>query len=408
MGLRRSSGKGSPQIKHRIGQLLPSDLLVRLHETPRAGDGVVVVDPGGGDHSSRAEIEDRERCPGEVTAYDGLVPGESRSGVLKVQVVLVGPEPRNLSERLSLTSHRATDGESLPLRSLEMLDANPRLEQRMEETRRISGREDARLRGPALVVDHDAAIDLEPRTLGKLGAWHRPHGDKVGVRRGLSVQPQVDAVATVNIGEVAAALGAQHPEQGLGKRLEEPDLASFLPRHGGDLASDESRADDVEGETVFDPAAQGLGRGQLAQVEDAFETGEAPGVRARGDAQQVPADRLAAFQQHPPGGHAEVEHPVAKLEVDLQLAVLLRGSERKASRRHRPREEALRKMRPLVWQILLAADQHDLTLKAGVAKTGRDGVAGRAGANDYCLRSSRRSLRSDQARYPPRSATPNA
>ncbi len=55
-------------------------------------------------------------------------------------------------------------------------------------------------------------------------------------------------------------------------------------------------------------------------------------------------------------------------------------------------------MRPLVWQILLAADQHDLTLKAGVAKTGRDGVAGWAGANDYCLRSSRRSLRSDQAR----------
>src|SRR5437870_2980915 len=300
MGLRRSSGKGSPQIKHRIGQLLPSDLLVRLHETPRAGDGVVVVDPGGGDHSSRAEIEDRERCPGEVTAYDGLVPGESRSGVLKVQVVLVGPEPRNLSERLSLTSHRATDGESLPLRSLEMLDANPRLEQRMEETRHISGREDAGLRGPALVVDHDAAVDLEPRTLGELGAWHRPHGDEVGVMRGLSVQPQVDAVATVNIGEVPAALGAQHP--------------------------------------------------------------------------------------------------VAKLEVDLQLAVLLRGSERKASRRHRPREEALRKMRPLVWQILLAADQHDLTLKAGVAKTGRDGVAGWAGANDYCLRSSRRSLRSDQAR----------
>ena len=45
-----------------------------------------------------------------------------------------------------------------------------------------------------------------------------------------------------------------------------------------------------------------------------------------------------------------------------------------------------------------ATDQHDVTLKAAVAKTGRDRVAGRAGADDYCLRSSRRSLRSDQAR----------
>src|SRR3989454_10687432 len=250
MGLRRSSGKGSPQIKHRISQLLPSDLLVRLHETPRAGDGVVVVDPGGGDHSSRAEIEHRERCPGEVTAYDGLVPGESRSGVLKVQVVLVGPEPRNLNERLSLTSHRATDGESLPLRSLEMLDANPGLEQGMEEPSHISGRKDAGLRGEALVVDYDAAIDLESRSVGELGAWHRPHCDEVGVRRWLGVQPQVDAMATVNIPEVAADLGAQHPDQRLGKRPEAPDLASPLAGHGGDLAADEPRADDVERQTT--------------------------------------------------------------------------------------------------------------------------------------------------------------
>jgi len=55
-------------------------------------------------------------------------------------------------------------------------------------------------------------------------------------------------------------------------------------------------------------------------------------------------------------------------------------------------------MRPLVRQMLLAADQRDVTLKAAVAKAGRHRVAGWAGADDYCLRSSRRSWRSDQAR----------
>ena len=183
-------------------------------------------------------------------------------------------------------------------------------------------------------------------------------------------------MATVDIRKVAADLGAQHPEQRLGKRLEEPDLASSLARHGGDLAADEPRADDIESQTAFDLAAQGLGRGQLAQVDGPFETREAPGIRARGDAQQVPPDRLAACQQHPPLGYAEVERPVAKLEVDLQLAVLIRGAKREASRWHPPREEALRKMRPLVRQMLLAADQHDAPLKAAVAKTGRDRVAG--------------------------------
>src|SRR5439155_5058893 len=105
----------------------------RLHRRPRACHGVVVVDPGRSDHPSCAEIERRERGLAEVTAYDCLVPGQSSTGVLKVQVVLVRPEPRNLRERLTLTGHRATDGESLPLRSLEMLDANPGLEQGMEE-----------------------------------------------------------------------------------------------------------------------------------------------------------------------------------------------------------------------------------------------------------------------------------
>src|SRR6266550_1873996 len=103
MGWLQGSGKRSPQIKRRISQLQPSDLFARLHETPRARHRVVVVEPGRGDHPTCAEIERRERDLAQVTAHDDLVPGQSPTGVLEVQVVLICPEPRNLRERLALT-----------------------------------------------------------------------------------------------------------------------------------------------------------------------------------------------------------------------------------------------------------------------------------------------------------------
>ena len=56
----------------------------------------------------------------------------------------------------------------------------------------------------------------------------------------------------------------------------------------------------------------------------------------------------------------------------------------------------------------LAAEQRDLATKARVSKARRDRVARRARADDYCFRSSLRSVRSDQTRYPPSTATPNA
>jgi hypothetical protein len=56
----------------------------------------------------------------------------------------------------------------------------------------------------------------------------------------------------------------------------------------------------------------------------------------------------------------------------------------------------------------LGADERDLPLVIRVAKARRDRVAGRAGADDYGLRSRSRSLRSDQTRYPPSTAAANA
>jgi hypothetical protein len=58
--------------------------------------------------------------------------------------------------------------------------------------------------------------------------------------------------------------------------------------------------------------------------------------------------------------------------------------------------------------MLFGADQRDVALEASVAQPRRDRIAGRAGADDYRSRSSSLSLRKDQTRYPPSSATAKA
>lgn len=55
-------------------------------------------------------------------------------------------------------------------------------------------------------------------------------------------------------------------------------------------------------------------------------------------------------------------------------------------------------MRPLVWRVRFRAYQDDPPIEAGVAKPGGDRVPRGTAADDYCLRSSSRNLRSDQTR----------
>ena len=97
----------------------------------------------------------------------------------------------------------------------------------------------------------------------------------------------------------------------------------------------------------------------------------------------------------------ELRDPHAQQELDAELVVLVARPQTQACERHRSEQEALREMRPLVWEFRFGANEQDVALKAGVAQTRCHGVAGGAAADDYCLRMSSRTRRSDQARYPP-------
>jgi hypothetical protein len=65
-------------------------------------------------------------------------------------------------------------------------------------------------------------------------------------------------------------------------------------------------------------------------------------------------------------------------------------------------------MRAFIRKLGLGSDEHHLTDEPGIPETGRDGVSGRAAADDQRFRVSSRTRRRDQTRYPPRTAIANA
>ena len=96
---------------------------------------------------------------------------------------------------------------------------------------------------------------------------------------------------------------------------------------------------------------------------------------------------------------ADVEDPLAKFEIDVELLILLGRTKAEFVPGYRSRQVSLRKVRPLVWKLWLGADQRDLSGKATVAQPRADRVSGGTAADDYRLaRSSSRSRRRDQTR----------
>ncbi len=196
---------------------------------------------------------------------------------------------------------------------------------------------------------------------------------------------ELDAVRAMNVREVGAELGAQDSQQGLFQRLVKRHLASVLPGRRRDLASDETGAQDAQALAAFDSLAKLHRRGQLAEVRRAIHAGQAARVGTGGDAHHVPRHGPAAFEPHQPMLDVDLGHALAEDEIDRQLAILRAGPQGEAFASHGAKEVALGQMRPLVWRLGLGADQLDVAREARVAHAGRHPVAGRAGADDYCL-----------------------
>src|SRR2546428_4947620 len=212
----------------------------------------------------------------------------------------------------------------------------------------------------------------------------------------------------MNIGQVVAKLLAQHPLHRLWQHLEHPDHGSALPRGGRNLATDEPGAYDVELRTALQDGAELERVRQLAQVDRVVESREPAGRRSGGDAEQIPADGVAALEDDLVLLEIQLGHPPSQQQLDAKLAVLRGRTQTEALARNSSEQKAFGQVGPLIGHLGLAADDDNLALKAGITQARGHCISGGSAADDYCFRDSSRRRRSDQTRYPPRTATAKA
>src|SRR5262245_20571082 len=125
----------------------------------------------------------------------------------------------------------------MPLRALEVLNPDVRRVERVEEARRVPRGEDARPGGAPVLVDHDPAIDLQPRPRRQVRARDRANRHQGGWSARGSLEAQLDAVLLVHAREERAEILPEHTNHGLDERLVDRYLASLVPGDRGHLAA---------------------------------------------------------------------------------------------------------------------------------------------------------------------------
>src|SRR5205823_4695810 len=135
---------------------------------------------------------------------------------------------------------------------------------RIPRVRDVAGGEHVRNRGPKLLVDENAVIDLEAGVAGQVGARRDadPHDGEVAVDRAGAgrahardhavaferlhalAEQQLDAALRMHIAIEAADLGAEDPLVRKLERVDHRDVEAALPGGGSELAADPARADD--------------------------------------------------------------------------------------------------------------------------------------------------------------------
>ena len=133
---------------------------------------------------------------GDVAVDRQLVPFLGVADIVDRDVVVLAPEERHGVELLAQAQHVERRGLALALGDHPVLDADRLAAVRIGPAGDVAGGEDARRAGLEKRVDHDAAIDGEPRLLGKLEP--RPHADahddEIGLERAAALQLHLLAV----------------------------------------------------------------------------------------------------------------------------------------------------------------------------------------------------------------------
>ena len=365
-----------------------------------------VVDCGAADGNAAIEIEEGEASVLGAAAPDQLVPAFRRPRSLQIDVVLVGPEPRQLGIGLGAAGHHLGDRDRLVLGVLPSLQPDAAAEQRIEVTGDVAGGKDMRIAGAAMCVDQNAVIDREIGLHRQLAVRHGADADEncVGGQRLARPQrdhgpvaarcdrsdgdagAQIDAAAAMEGGEELAEGRRCDARQRSRGGFQHGHRAAMAARYGCCLQPDEAGADDDQ------PLAGAKHAAQLEAIVDVAQVVDAPAGAAR-NSEMASACAERQEQRVIRQGDAVGETQALRRAVDLEG----RRAEMKIDPRRGPElqrlqirlldragagEQLLRQRRALIGRVGLAADQHDLAGKTGGAQRLRRAPAGMAGAED--------------------------
>src|SRR5579875_3986894 len=268
-----------------------------------------------------------------------------------------------------------------------MLDADPPPVEGMPGVRDVAGGEHVLRRGPQLLIDDDAVLDLEPRGARKLDSWRHADADHRKVALNSSsrggahatdrrvpferldsfAEQQLDAVLDMHVAVELPDLGAEDAHVWQLERVDHGHLAPLLAGRGGHLRADPPRSDDDHLRPGLQPRANRIGIGERTEVEEPVELrprdAEPPRLRPCAQQQPVEGKLSATLQPQTPRPRVDAADFAAKPQLNLLLAVEGPLVDARLLPIGLAPQVILAQRGALVRKLVLGADQHDVPVE---------------------------------------------
>jgi len=160
-----SSGGNLPKIDAFVGDELRIERLPRLDQGNHAPQVQSAIHRDCRVNSTVVDVAGQEAVALRLAADDKLLPFRMESGVLKIPVVLIGPEPGYVVVDHRFSQHVARGRGALPHRVLPVLHADSPVEDWVPVVGDVACRIDSLDVGSAVLVDDDAVVRQDATAL---------------------------------------------------------------------------------------------------------------------------------------------------------------------------------------------------------------------------------------------------
>src|SRR3984885_10063445 len=361
------------------------------------------------DELAAGKITGAETARGRRAAHHERVVAVVEAHDDELQIVLIGPEPRDLVVRDGAAEHAERGARALFEGVVDGLEPHAPRIMRTRMQAAIAGGEDSRVGGAAELIDRDAIGAVKAGGTGQLIGGRNADANDHKIRRVLGsvlAQHRVCAAARGVLGDGAHArvaadpdtvarmfrlherghLRAGHAIHGAIGHLEYGDLQAKLAAGRRDFKSDVAAADDHNPPAGCKLGANGL---DVAQCAQEIHTGklrarcrQRPGPAAGCEEQLIVSMRRAVIDAHALRGAFDMRHAVREVRFDRMLRVEVRRGGGEPLRRERAREVLLRKGWTLIGPRILLTQQNDRARAALAAQGLNGGGGGLAGADN--------------------------